>query len=113
MPSLFAKYILEREGKSIVEDERGFATYLFYPDLEAVYIEDIFVSQEFRNQNVARDYADQISAEAKLKGYKYLLGSVSPKANQATASLKVLLAYGFELDSVTKDLIYFKKRLET
>ncbi|MEZ0208561.1 MAG: GNAT family N-acetyltransferase [Candidatus Paceibacterota bacterium] len=113
MPSLYARYILEREGKSIIEDERGFATYSFLPDLRAVYIEDIFVDKAFRNQNVASEYADQIATEAKSKNYKQLIGSVDPRAIGATSSLKVLLAYGFQLDSVAENLIYFKKQIDT
>lgn len=111
MESNYAKYIREREGKKIVEDDRGFAVYSILDDLKAVYIEDIYVRPEFRNQNVASDYADKIAAEAKSNGFQTLIGTVKPTANSSTASLKVLLAYGFELASSEHDAIYFRKAL--
>lgn len=111
MRSLYAQYLNEREGKQIVEDERGFAVYSFLPELNSVYIEDIFVLPEFRNQNIASEYADNIAAEAKSKGFLTLIGTVRPSANGATTSLKVLLAYGFEVSSSEHDAIYFRKTL--
>jgi predicted GNAT family acetyltransferase len=109
MSSLFAQYIREREGKEIVETENGFATF-FYTG-EYCYIEDIYVKPELRKSGLASELANQISEIAKNKGVKKLLGSVSPKATGADASMRVLLAYGFKLLSSDKDLIYFEKEI--
>lgn len=105
--SNYAKYIKEREGKSIVEDENGFATYSFQEHM--VYIEDIYVIPEKRKMNVASKYADIIAEEAKKLGYNQLLGSVVPTANGATTSLKVLLGYGFKVYAASDNIIYFIK----
>lgn len=107
--SNYARYIREREGKHIVEDEYGFATYVYLN--EHCYIEDIFVRREFRTQGHASRYADQIAAEAKEKGFTKLLGSVCPNAKGADASLRVLQAYGFRLISSDKNLIYLEKEI--
>lgn len=107
--SLFGQYIYERQNKSILEDEFGFATYYFQGD--CCYIEDIYVVKEKRKENLASKYADKIAEEAKSKGMKYLVGSVKPSANGSTTSLKVLLGYGFELVSAQEDFIWFKKEL--
>lgn len=106
-PSHYASYVLERLGKSTIEDDRGFAVYSYIG--EVCYIEEIYVAPEHRSQNVASSYADQISAEARSKGATALLGSVNPKAKNGTTSLKVLLAYGFELDWCDNTTIYLKK----
>lgn len=111
MMSLYGQYIAEREGKHIVEDSVGFATYQFLPDLGAVYIENIFVREESRQRGVAAGYADKIADIAKAQNYKKLLGSVKPSANGSTSSLKVLLSYGFELLSSEQDAIWLKKEL--
>lgn len=95
--SLYAKYINERENKEIIETEQGFATY-FYID-SGVYIQDIYVSSDQRQSGVAASFADQIAKLAKSKGYSKMYGSVRIGTKGATDSLKVLLAYGFELDS--------------
>lgn len=109
MESNYARYIREREGKHIVEDDYGFATYIYLD--EHCYIEDIFVRKEFRTQGHASRYADQIAEEAKQKGFKKLLGSVCPQAMGADQSLKVLQAYGFKLLSSDKNLIYLEKEI--
>lgn len=107
--SLYAAYIAEREGKEIVEDQHGFATFSQLNDL--LYIEDIFVVAEQRKNGYAAKYADQIAEIAKERGLKGLLGSVKPSAKGSTESLKILLAYGFRLHSSEQNAIFFVKEL--
>lgn len=110
MLSNFGKYIYERQNKSIIEDENGFATY--YMTNGSCYIEDIYVVPEKRKEKIASTYADKIAEEAKQKGMKVLVGTVKPSAIGSTESLKVLLAYGFRLESSVQDFIFFTKSLE-
>lgn len=107
--SLFGDYIKQREGKDIIESDKGFATYSVVKD--GIYIEDIFVSADHRHSGEAARMADQIADIAREKGLKRLYGSVSPSANNSTASLKVLLAYGFKLNSSTNNFIWMEKDL--
>lgn len=107
--SLYGQYIAEREGKHIIENEFGFATYFFTG--EFCYIEEIFVLEPHRKSGIAAKYADEIAKEAKSVGVNKLLGSVSPKAPSSTQSLKVLLAYGFQLLSSEQNLIYLAKEI--
>lgn len=109
MSSLFSQYIKERSNKEIIEDERGFATYLFMDD--GVYVEDIFVSKDYRNQGVAKEMLDKISVIAKEKGYKRMIGTTVPSSNGASSSLQAALAYGFKLDSSRQNLIVYVKGL--
>lgn len=107
--SLYAKYCKERENKEIIEDERGFATYVFLKD--GVYVVDIYVCPDHRHSNVAASYADQIAQIAKAKGLNKLYGSVAPNANNSADSIKVLLAYGFKPDPSQSNLVFFVKEL--
>lgn len=107
--SLYGQYLLEREGKFIVEDSRGFATYTYLQD--AVYIEDIYVLPAFRKNGVAAEYADAICKIALDKGLHKVIGTVAPSAKNSTSSMAVLLAYGFKLNSSDTNLIYFEKDL--
>jgi ribosomal protein S18 acetylase RimI-like enzyme len=109
--SLYAQYLMERENKRIVETELGFATFYFLPEKDACYIEDIYVRPEYRKNGEAAKMADEIAAIARDKGCKYLLGSVSPSATNSTASLQVLIAYGFRLDVASPNFIVMKKDL--
>lgn len=106
--SLYGDYIAEREGAGIVENEHGFATYkVIGPEC---YIVDIYVVPAQRKAGMAASFADQIAQIAVERGCKYLTGSVDPTAPSATASAKVLLAYGFKLAKVDH-LIWFVKGL--
>lgn len=109
MKSNYGNYIEERLGKFIVENEKGFATYLYENDY--VYIEDIYVNPKHRVKGVASKFADTIAAEAVNKGYSRMIGSVAVNANNPTASAKVLLAYGFKILNVEGKMIYFEKKI--
>jgi GNAT superfamily N-acetyltransferase len=109
MRSLYAQYIAERENREIVENPLGFATYhIKGPD---VYIVDIFVIPECRTKGVAAGYADEIAKRAKARGCTKMFGTVVPSTNGSTASLRVLLAYGFQLISSANDFIILAKDL--
>lgn len=105
--SHFASYIYERQGKSIIEDEHGFATYYYIKD--ACYIEDIYVVQDSRRSGIAGKYADMIAEEARSKGYSKLMGSVNLLTNEPTESMYALLRYGFKLSSANNNLIILLK----
>ena len=107
MSSLYAAYVKERENKDIIESDKGFATYIFMED--GVYIEDIYVHPEYRKTDIASAMADEIAHIARGKGLKKLYGSVVPTARNSTASLKVLLAYGFTLQNSSNNFIWFSK----
>lgn len=111
--SLYGDYVKEREGRQIIEDENGFATYVYCgPELKECYIIDIYVKPEMRKSKVASKYADQIAEQAKKDGCTHLSGSVDPRSKGSTDSLSVLLHYGFELAGVLNNLIWFKKELK-
>jgi GNAT superfamily N-acetyltransferase len=107
--SLYANYIGEIYGKGIVESERGFATYSFLKD--GIYIEDIYVTPSYRHEDEASRMADQVAVIAKEKGCKCLYGSVNMSIKDPTTSLKVLLAYGFKVESSSNLLILLRKEI--
>lgn len=86
----------------------GFASYVF-PDENTCYIKDIYVVPELRKTGLASDIAANIEAIAKQRGCTRLIGSVVPSAKGSTSSLKVLLSYGFRLESSANDFILFVK----
>ena len=109
--NLYRDYMKEREGGDLVYNDKGFATYkeIKVGEIPLIYIVNIFAKKEYRKTGVASSLADQIAKIAESKGIKYLLGSVDPKANGATDSMKALLAYGFTLSYMDERLIYLKK----
>src|ERR1700732_4801228 len=109
MKSLHGQYIEELSGKEIIEDHRGFATYLFMDD--GCYIEDIFVTKDHRHEGVAKEMLDKITVIAKEKGCKKLIGTVIPSYKGSTNSLQAAFAYGFKLDSSRQNLVVYIKEL--
>ena len=107
--SLYAKYIAERGGKFIVEEEHGFATFSYLQD--GIYIEDIYIEKDYRKLGNASSMADKIALIAKDQDYKYLYGTVCPEAKGSTESMKVLLAYGFQLHGSIQNLVWFRKEI--
>lgn len=106
--SLYAKYLLEREGICTLETSYGFITYQCLED-ETVYLIDLYVVPEQRQHGTARDLADAV---VELTHAKTVLGSVSPEAHHAHQSLLVLLAYGMVLWKIENNLIFFKKEVK-
>lgn len=107
--SLYKHYVWERLGDYTIETEQGFATYRFLNEKKTVYIVDIYVLPEFRKSGLAADMANEIAEIAKKEGATEMLGTVSPSANTATDSMKVLLAYGMKLLNASEQLIVFRK----
>lgn len=112
MMSLYSQYMQEREGKLVLEEDHGFAVYSFLTDTKgdkAVYLQDIFVTKAFRQSGLATQMADKVAVLAKEAGCIKMYGTVSPNAKGCTDSLKVLLAYGFQLSNTTNELIAMVK----
>jgi hypothetical protein len=107
--SLYGEYLTERTDDTIIETVSGFATYRYINDGKSVYIIDIFVVKEQRQNFHATFLADQIVAEAKSKGCTELIGTVMPSSKNSTTSLKVLLGYGMQLHSASENCIVFRK----
>lgn len=107
--SLYGDYCMERMGKFILEDERGFATYSFTGD--TVYVEDVYVVPEFRKEGIGTQMTEVIAGIAKGKGYKRMITSIVPSTPGATVSMAACLAYGFKLDSSANNFIVLAKSL--
>jgi GNAT superfamily N-acetyltransferase len=111
MPSLFAQYVKEREGKHVIETEDGFAVLQFFPKNQEIYIEDIYVIPEKRKSGIGRSFLEQVEAMCREQGFNKISGSVRPSATGSTDSLKVLLSVGFRLAAAESDAIFFIKEV--
>lgn len=109
MLSLYGQYILEREGKSILENEHGFFTYKIYD--EECFIEDIFIKKESRRTGVATEMANMMADMARQAGCKFLTGTCVPSTFGASESMKAMFSYGFKIHSAKEDKIILIKEL--
>jgi ribosomal protein S18 acetylase RimI-like enzyme len=107
--SNYGAYILEREGKRIIEDEHGFVTYKLMTDF--IYLEDLYVKSEYRRAKHAYTYIDKVFEAAKDLKYNKVITSVSTAAAGVTRNVSGLIKYGFEIDSCDGQMIWFKKEV--
>lgn len=113
MKSLYGQYVEEREGKGIVEDQFGFATYLYNSTRKEMYVVDVFVVKERRQSGIAKGYFDQIEEKAKELNCEYMLTSVDTETKGFEISIKGLLNnnYYFHGELPNSTLLFFKKDL--
>jgi GNAT superfamily N-acetyltransferase len=106
--SLYAEYVKERLGDSIIETEHGFATYR-YIEPKSVYIVDLYVVPSQRKYGKASAIADKIVEMALSQGCNKLIGTVMASAKTATLSIQVLIGYGMQLVSSNNEFLVFEK----
>lgn len=94
LTSLYAQYVEEKEGKSVLETERGFISY-FYSTENNVHIDIIYIKPEFRrNRDGAHLWFSLVEATPGAASYT---AAVETMHNDPTSSLKFILRAGFEV----------------
>lgn len=109
--SLFGEYIKETRSLNIIEKEWGYATYEVMLEAKECYIEDIYVQPEMRKLGWASKLADEIKGIARSEGCKILTGAVTSRTKNMTTSVSVLIGYGFKIDKIVTDVIFFKMEI--
>lgn len=107
--SHYAEYLRERTSDQIIETCEGFVTFRYLNDFKTVYIVDIYVLPEERQNKVASDLANDVVELARKEGCVELIGTVMPSAKNSTTSLQVLLGYGMTLKSASENCIIMRK----
>lgn len=111
---MYFDYLRERmPDLLILEREEGFALYkeVEFNEERMVYIQDIYVSPEHRESDIASQMSEEIQEIAKKEGIKYMLGTIVPSTENSHKSLQVLLAHGMTLALAEDDIIYFYKEI--
>jgi len=106
---MWAEYLIEREGKSCIWNEHGFAVYKIEGD--NCYISEIYIKPESRRAKHAFFFGESVSNLAKGMGCKTITGSVVPSLPGATESLAGQIAFGFKVESSHNDFIILRKVL--
>lgn len=93
--SKYAQYIKERDGLETYENDYGFMTYSFFPDIQAVYLAEIYVIPEKRNTPAAFRLFQRLCNLAKAEGYSKILGSVDETTANSDYSEKLMKKLGW------------------
>lgn len=109
-PSLYARFMAEREGAHTVEMPWGFATYKVGRD--NIYLETVYVKPEERQNGRGVELMKIVEAKAKQKQLPLLYGSVDPRAEFSTQMMQIMFKLGFKLSHSEPNLIYLVKKVE-
>lgn len=101
--TLFYKYISEREGKRIIEDERGFIVYKI--NGADCFIAEAFVDESARGTSAGMDLVRHLKAEAQAEGCKTISGTVWVNAKGSMRALRSGLKMGFKIVAAENDAL--------
>ena len=69
---LYAEYLKEREGISIIVKDFGFCSYKIIDDY--IYLVDIYIKKEKRRTGLAKDFIEEVSDIGKENNCNSILG---------------------------------------
>jgi len=89
----YAKYIKEKAGHELIENDFGFITYELNSSF--VHIHDLWVDPDYRTKGHGADLVGMVIEQGKMNGCKYLTACLQLNSNNITETLKAQLHYGF------------------
>lgn len=107
--SLYKDYLEETFGKTVIETEDGYISYLIQGN--ECYVETVYVIPDKREAGVGSRFVDQVSEIAKSAGATFISTTINPAINDPTRSMKAILACGFKFHSCDQFKILFTKEL--
>ena len=107
---LLEQYYEETFGKGFYKDDKGIIKYS-HVDNDCIYLEDMFLPKEHREQKNGWDLINGFWEVAKGNGYKEVITSVNTNIKTVDRSMKIILHYGFSFMSIEGNLIYFRKEI--
>lgn len=109
--SLYAAYVLEREGFQTLEGEHGFCTYKVLDD-STIYLRDIYVVPSMRATGEGKKMLEEVERVARDKNCTAVIGSVDISLPSGTLSTSVLLKVGFSITHASGSLLVFRKEIK-
>lgn len=107
--TLYAKYISEREGAEILEDESSFITYKI--NGEECFIKNMYIDPLVRGNGHSRKIIEKLSAVAKSFGCTFLSGTIDLQAPGASRVQAAAISVGFNVVKAHNDILMIKKNL--
>lgn len=114
MASLYGKYIAEREGVSIIEEDFGFVSYAFYDTAagKRLYVHDMFILLEERRSGKGKLFRDMLIQLAKDNNCTHIMSAVDVTTNKATESLVFQIKMGSKVVGADKNIINLFYKVE-
>lgn len=107
--TLYAKYIEERAGGKIIEDDRGFIAYRI--NGPECFIMEMYIAEDYRKGGAGREFIDKLSSIAKEHGCTHITGNVFLDLKGASNTLIAALMVGFRVAEGSKDAVLIVKEI--
>jgi hypothetical protein len=107
--TLFYDYINEREGKRIIEDERGFLVFKVIN--EECFIAEGYVREAERGSSAFSDLLRHLFVTAQSDGCKVVTATIHLADVGAMRTLKAVLKRGFRVCSANNDVLLIMKEV--
>lgn len=108
--TLIAKYLKERGGTDILENEFGFISYRFSGS--DCFICDMYVDSDQRGKSVGRNLIADLNKIALGAGSKRIIANVHLQDPGATNTLGAAFMVGFKLLTAENNIISISKMVE-
>lgn len=107
---LYELYMKERMGMDVIQGDHGFIVYAINKQANEAFVQELFIREEYRKQNLGSKLVDKVYEKAKEAGVKYLTATVIPSTNNAHVILLAALKYGCKiLRSSENCIVLFKE----
>lgn len=106
---MYQLYIKERLDMEVIEMDHGFITYRI--DKDEVFIQDMFVREGYRQQNIGKTLVERVQEIAKENGKKFVTATILPSTGGATISLLGALRIGFKLLGASNNCVVIAKEV--
>lgn len=110
--TLYAKYIKEREGFDILENELGFLTYKIKPEDKDCFIGHMYIDESVRARGHGKSLIESLSEIALSNECEVISASVDLRDKHASRTIQAALRTGFQIYKAEYDVILIIKYLK-
>jgi len=108
--TLYAKYIKEREGFEVLENEFCFLTYVI--NQKECFIGHFYTDESCRGQGKARELVESLSEVAAYNECELISASIDLRDKGASKTMQAALRVGFEIAKAECGVIVIVKHLK-
>lgn len=106
---LYRKYIKEREGKELIQNDHAFISYKILG--EECFVADMYCDNDFRGQGHAFNLAVALIEIAMKSNCKYMSSNVHTELEGAQRSIQLQMKFGFNVIGGSGRVIFLRKEL--
>lgn len=108
--SLYAEYVLERQGLSVMTYDSGFIAYKC--EKEECFIAEMFIKKDKRKTGLGKSMIAVISEVAKQSGCKVITANIHLNDPNASSTLVAAICTGFKVECADRGAILISKKIE-